>query len=176
MVELYAVQIGWVLDWFPVRDGVVLDRPIMRNGTIHEQNWGHGPNFGAGLDVTTFLGEPAGLPPTSSAHAWASVLGDLNLSLTVMFEAQLGAVDRKLLLPAPPGQRLPFMLNIPAEARARSISDRDDGALRSRNQRRAPRTQSLPANLLLPWSDAMRTSSPGVLRIPVPAWRRGKGQ
>ncbi|MGL4962897.1 MAG: hypothetical protein ACRC67_16815 [Inquilinus sp.] len=108
----YYIQIEWVLTWFPIRQGAAIDRPMMRNGTIHHRSSEFGPGLGAGSGDTHWLGEVEGLPPTQTAIAWATVYADLDNNLSATLDAKLGAKTARLLLPTPPGQRMPFMLNI----------------------------------------------------------------
>ncbi len=108
----YFIEIEWVLSWFPIRGDAVIDRPIMRNGTINHRSDDFGPGIGGGSGGVHWLGEAEGLPPNGSAIGFAEVYGDLDHRLSVSLEIKLGGARSSRHLGAPPGQRLPFMLNI----------------------------------------------------------------
>jgi hypothetical protein len=108
----YFIEIEWVLTWFPIREDTVIDRPIMRNGTINHRSDDFGPGIGGGSGEVHWLGEAEGLPPAGSAIGFAEIYGDLDHRLSVSLEIKLGVARSKRLFAVPPGQRLPFMLNI----------------------------------------------------------------
>ncbi|QRM54065.1 hypothetical protein [Sinorhizobium sp. BG8] len=108
----YFIEVEWVLTWFPIRDEAVINRPIMRNGTINHRSDDFGPGIGGGAGAVYWLGEAEGLPPAGLANGFAEIYGDLDHRLSVSLEIKLGGMRSSHRVAAPPGQRLPFMLNI----------------------------------------------------------------
>lgn len=111
----YAIEIEWMMCWFPTRASAAIDAPILRAGTLRYKS---PDDFPEGLG-----GAPSGQANLLDVELG---LGQINVDLNeagyllVTVYAQLsGQPERKKSFVARPASRIPFMVNVIAPDGAR---------------------------------------------------------
>lgn len=129
--ESYAVEVEWLLTWYPMTSGANLSEPRIRGGTIRHKNTD--PPFTVDNRAVALLGQAGtgtgdGLAPNNAVRAFVDVGVDpLSRVFRVELTAHIGnAAPRAKSFVLPPNSRVPFLINV--VGRADDDIVRDTGA------------------------------------------------